>query len=194
MSASSHDGMSEKDDLVCLGVISGARGLKGEVRIKSFTEEPLDIASYGVLCDETRRMTFNLHVVGQAKGQIVARLDGIRDRTAADAIKGKMLYAPRQALPETEDGEFYHNDLVGLNVSTTGGENMGTVRAVRDYGAGVFLEIDGGTFGEVMVPFTLAAVPLVDLAGGRLEIDPPVGLFEPPGGENGEDVKGGTSK
>ncbi len=194
MCASSSNRIPEKNDLVCLGVITGARGLRGEVRIKSFTEKPQDIGSYGALYDETCQMTFNLHVVGQARGHVIARLDGIGDRTAAEAIKGKKLYVPRQALPCTGDDEFYYDDLVGLKASTIAGDDMGAVKAVRDYGAGVFLEIDGGSFGEVMVPFNRTSVPVVDLAGGRLEVDPPVGLFGSPAGENREDVENGTVK
>ena len=103
-----------KEDLVCVGVIGAAKGLKGEVRIKSFTSDPADIGAYGSLFDATGERSFLLRVVGMAKGQVIARIEGVGDRNAAEALKGTHLHVPRSALPETEDEEYYLADLIGL--------------------------------------------------------------------------------
>lgn len=170
-------------DLVCLGVVTGPRGLRGEVRIRSFTADPADLARYGTLCDETGGRSFRVRVTGGAKGQLVARIEGVEDRDAAEALKGVRLHVPRAALPETGAGEYYHADLIGLRAELAAGaagEALGTVRAVHDFGAGPVLEIAGDRCGVVMVPFTRAVVPEVDVAGGRLVIDPPAGLLDAP--------------
>ncbi len=165
---------------VCVGAVSGARGLKGEVRVKSFTAEPTDIAAYGPLLDDSGERSFTLRVVGQAKGQVIARIDGIGDRTQAEGLKGVKLYVAKDALPTPADDEFYHADLQGLRAELTDGAELGTVKAVHDFGAGPILEIEGSEHKGLMVPFSRAAVPVVDLEGGRVVIDPPPGLLEPP--------------
>ena len=163
-----------------LGVVTGARGLKGEVRIKSFTADPADLAAYGPLWDVGAETGRRLKVVGEAKGQVIARIDGVGDRDAAEALKGLELHVPRSALPAPEDDEFYHADLVGLEAVSVAGEALGRVSAVEDFGAGDVLEITGGPYKGLVVPFTRAVVPEVDVAGGRLTVDPPPGLLEPP--------------
>ncbi|MCP5366184.1 MAG: ribosome maturation factor RimM [Hyphomicrobiales bacterium] len=178
------DSRADPAGLVCLGVVTGARGLRGEVRIKSFTAAPADIGAYGPLRDAAGGRAFRVKVVGEAKGVVVARIDGIGDRDAAEALKGTRLYLARQALPAPEEDEFYHVDLVGLRADLAGGGTLGTVRAVDDFGAGAVLEVAGGgpgsvIRGTVMVPFTRAVVPVVDIAGGRVVVDPPPGLLEP---------------
>lgn len=175
----SSDNHPEDEDKVCLGVIIGARGLKGVLRIKSFTAEPTDVGAYGPLSDEAEEKTFELNVEGQAKGVVLAKAAGVSDRTAAEKLKGTRLYASRAVLPPPDEDEYYHSDLVGLRAEAPAG-HLGTVRAVHDFGAGDVLELAGGDFGTVLVPFTKAAVPLVDLQGGRVVIDPPDGLLEPP--------------
>lgn len=167
------------DTRVCLGVVVGARGLKGDLRIKSFTQRPEDIAAYGTLEDEAGDRRFALSVSGQAKGVVIARAKGVDDRTAAEKLKGVRLYVDRSVLPPPDEDEFYLSDLIGLRAEGPDGD-LGTVRTVADFGAGDVLEITGGGFGTVMVPFTKAIVPVVDIAGGRLVIDPPEGLLEPP--------------
>ena len=174
-------------DTVCLGVIVGARGLRGEVRIKSFTAEPGDVAAYGPLTDAAGERSFDLRVTGRVKGLVIGRLAGIDGRDAAEALKGLELHVPRAALPAPDDGTYYHADLVGLVAETAQGEALGRVRAVYDFGAGDVLEIAGGARGTVMVPFTLEVVPELDVAAGRLVIDPPAGLLEPPDDENEEE-------
>jgi 16S rRNA processing protein RimM len=170
--------------MVCIGVITAARGLKGEVRVKSFTADPGNLTAYGPLWDEAGERSFRLRVTGQVKGQVVAAVEGIADRNGAEALKRQKLYVPRAALPEAEDDEFYHADLVGLRAELAedaagAGAFLGRVRAVYDFGAGTMLEVTNGPAGVVMVPFTKAAVPLVDIAGGRVTVAPLPGLLEP---------------
>lgn len=166
-------------ELVLVGAISGARGLKGEVRIKSFTADPKGISHYGDVFEENGAKSYTIRVIGLAKGQVLARLGGIEDRTAAEALKGTRLYVPKTALPEPAQDEFYFSDLVGLRADLIGGEKLGFVKEVHDFGAGAMLEVTGGDFGIVMVPFSRTAVPQVDIKGGRVVIDPPPGLLEP---------------
>ena len=163
---------------VCLGVVSGARGMKGEVRIKSFAEKAENIAAYGPVYDESGERSWRIKVTGQARGQVIARLDGVEDRAGAEALKGLRLHVPREALPMPDDDEYYHADLIGLTVYDTGGTELGIVRSVMDHGAGDLLEIHGPALKTtVLLPFTKACVPTVDLASGRIVADPPEGLF-----------------
>lgn len=167
--------------LVCLGVIAGARGLDGAVRIRSYTAEPLDIGAYGPLTDETGTRTYVVRPERLARGVVLARIDGVGDRAAAEALRGTRLYVPRERLPETARDEYYHEDLIGLAVALADGSVLGRVEAVQDFGAGDILEVRLGTGGSVLVPFTRAVVPEVDLAAGRLVVDPPPGLLDGPG-------------
>jgi 16S rRNA processing protein RimM len=169
---------------VCLGVITAAHGVKGMVRVKSFTADPQAIASYGPLEDEAGQRRFALELKGAAKGVLLARIAGIGDRDAADSLKGTRLYLPRAALPAPGDEEYYHADLIGLAVLLSDGRKLGRVRAIHDYGAGDSIEVEAAAGGVVIVPFTRAAVPVVDLAGGKIIVEPPAGLLEPAkGGE-----------
>jgi len=162
---------------VCVGVITGARGLKGEVRVRSFTARPEDVGAYGPLSDEAGTRTLKLKVTGPAKDAVFARVEGVADRTAAEALKGVRLYVARDALPEVAEDEYYHADLLGLRVEVAGGggrtEAWGAVKAVHDFGGGPLLEIERPDGTTVMLPFTKAAVPEVDIAGGRLVVAPP---------------------
>ncbi|MBF0251041.1 MAG: ribosome maturation factor RimM [Alphaproteobacteria bacterium] len=166
-------------DLICVGVLGSARGLKGELRVKSYTANAEDIAAYGALTDETGRRTFELKVTGRHKDQVLVRVRGVDDRTGAEALNGQKLFVPRDRLPETEEDEFYFSDLMGLHAELTDGTPFGTVAQAEDYGGGPFLEIASPGHGRVLVPFTKACVPAVDIAGGRVVIDPPQGLLEP---------------
>jgi 16S rRNA processing protein RimM len=179
----------QSPDRVCLGVIVGARGLKGELKVKTFTQVPEDIAAYGPLEDETGGRRVALTVTGQAKGVMIARVEGVQDRTAADKLKGLRLYVGRNRLPPPDEDEYYHSDLIGLTATAPQGD-LGTVRRVFDFGAGDILEIAGGDFGAVMVPFTKACVPVVDLAAGRIVVDPPEGLLEDAKEEEGQEEIG----
>jgi 16S rRNA processing protein RimM len=181
--------MSETSkELICVGVITGARGLKGEVRIKSFTADPKGISSYGDVFEENGKTSYQVRITGQAKGQLLAHLIGIEDRDAADALKGTRLYVQKSKLPVTDEDEYYFFDLVGLRADLVDGGCLGKVKEVHDFGAGAILEVVGEEVGTVMVPFTRASVPEVDREGGKVVIDPPIGLLEPaePGGREGE--------
>ena len=153
---------------VCVGAIAGAFGVRGEARIKSFCAEPEAIAAYGPLSTEDGH-NFDLKITRAVKGGFAARLSGVATREQAEALKGTRLYAPRERLPALPDDEYYHADLIGLEVVDTGGELLGRVRAIHDFGAGDVLEVEGDQ--ELMLPFTRAVVPTVDLATGRLVAD-----------------------
>ncbi len=165
---------------MCVGVIAGAHGVQGAVRIKSFTADPEDVARYGPLEDEKGERRLSLRLIGSAKGVVIARLAGVADRDRADALRGMLLYLPRAALPPTADEEYYHADLIGLTAGLADGTALGRVRAVHDFGAGDTLEIERPEGPPAMVPFTRAIVPIVDLAAGRLVLDPPPGLLDEP--------------
>lgn len=169
---------------VCVGAIVGAHGVRGQVRVKSFTADPADVAAYGPVESEDGTRRFGLKVMGEAKGLIIARLDGVADRDAAEAMRGTKLYVPRERLPQTEEDEFLYSDLVGLRVEAVDGSLIGTVRGLADFGAGEVLDIGRAEGGSFMVPFTRLAVPVVDIAGNRVVVDPPVYA------EDDEDEKG----
>ena len=173
--------MSEPDQnaRICVGAISGAFGVQGEVRLKSFCAEPDAIADYAPLTTEDGTREFSVKVTRSVKGGFAARLSDVPSREAAEALKGTRLYAPRDRLPGLPDDEFYHADLIGLQVIDTGGAVLGTIRTVQDHGAGDILEITGpGLEKPAMLPFTRNAVPTVDLRAGRIIADPPEGVFD----------------
>ncbi len=171
--------MSAKPRQVCVGVVTGAHGVRGAVRIKSFTAEPEGIADYGPLHDEAGERRFEVRLIGAAKGVLLAHFAGIEDRNAAEALRGMRLYLPRESLPPTDEDEYYHADLIGLAAVLEDGSMLGRVRAVHDFGAGDTLEVERDQGQPVVVPFTRAVVPVVDIAAGRLVIDPPRGLLDP---------------
>lgn len=164
------------DQQVCVGVITGVHGVRGLVRVKSFTATPEDVAAYGPLSDEAGTRTFALTVTGAAKGVLLARIDGVNDRTSAEALRGVELWVERSKLPEAEDDEFYHADLVGLPAVQQDGSAFGTVRALHDFGAGEMIEIDLADGGSVILPFTHDAVPDIDIDAGRVVVNPPVAV------------------
>jgi 16S rRNA processing protein RimM len=164
---------------VCLGQIGAAHGVRGEVRLRSFTSDPAAIADYGPLQTEDGRV-FEIETLRPAKDHFVVRLSGIRDRDAASALANTKLYVPRERLPETaEPDEFYHADLVGLAVTDRDGTKLGTVVAIHNFGAGDLIEVRADTGGNTeLVPFDTTHVPAVDIAAGKIVVDPPQGLFK----------------
>jgi 16S rRNA processing protein RimM len=173
-------------ELVLVGQFGAAHGIKGEVRLKSFTQEPQAIGRYGPLSDRHGARAFTIASLRPLKDDLfVARLKGISTRAAAQALTGLELYVPRAALPPPEDEEFYFADLVGLVAADEAGETIGPVVQVLNYGAGDMLEIATRSGGEtLLVPFTKAAVPHVDLAAGRLVISLPHVIEASPETEN----------
>ena len=165
---------------MCVGAVAGAHGVRGAVKIKSFTAVPEDVASYGSLEDESGERRFTLRLTGSRKGVLIGHLSGITDRNQAEAARGLRLYLSRAALPPTDEDEYYHADLIGLDAVLADGTPLGPVRAVQDFGAGDTLEIVRNEGPPLMIPFTRTVVPSVDLDAGRLVVDPPHGLIEEP--------------
>lgn len=166
------------EDKVIIGTLGGAFGVKGEVRLKSFCATPEDIVDYGPYEDQTGRVYPTLILTGQAKGGFTARVDGIATKEDADAARGRELLVPRDRLPQLPDDEFYYADLIGLDVVDAGGQALGKVKAVHDHGAGDLLEVHmSGASTTVLIPFTKASVPTVDLTARRIVVDPPEGIL-----------------
>ena len=164
-------------DRVCVGAIAGAFGVQGEVRLKSFCAEPTDIAAYGALTTADGARSFTVRLTRPVAGGLGARLSGVSTKEEADALKGVELYADRNRLPRLPDDEFYHADLIGLQVNDPGGGAIGKVVAVLNHGAGDILEVSvPGRRDSLLVPFTRAAVPTVDLTRGLIVADLPEGL------------------
>jgi len=159
---------------VCVAQIGGAHGLRGEVKLKSFTGDPMAVSEYGTLTSEDGAESFEIEALRPAKGHLVARFRGIGDRDTAERLANVRLFVPRERLPPLAADEFYHTDLIGLSAVTADGTEIGTVVAVHDFGAGDILELaprGGGT--SIMVPFTAAFVPKVDIVRGRIVVAPP---------------------
>ena len=170
---------------ICVAAVAGAFGVRGEARVKSFTAEPEAFAGYGPLETEDGARRFEARVTRAVKGGFAARLSGVATREDAEALKGTRLHAPRERLPALPEDEFYHADLIGLTVVDPGGATLGAVQAVHDFGAGDILEVTAPGKRPLMLTFTRATVPTVDLAAGRIVADPPEDAAEPETGEEG---------
>jgi 16S rRNA processing protein RimM len=171
--------LSAKPDRVLLGEIGAAQGLKGEVRLRSFTAVPADIATYGPLEDETDTRTIDLQSVRVTPKALIARIKGVATREQAEALNGTKLYLPRARLPAAETGAWYHADLIGLQAVGGDGAAIGTVVAVHNFGAGDIVEVAPAGGGEtLLVSFTEATVPEVDLEAGILTLILPEELSE----------------
>ena len=169
-----------EDRLILLGQITGAHGIRGDVILRTFTADPADIAAYGPLTDASGARPLALSVVRVSDKGVVARVKGVADRNAAEALKGRELFVARSKLPKADEAEYYHADLIGLKAVTPEGVEIGRVIAVQNFGAGDLLEIkmSGGKDAE-FIPFTDACVPDVDIAAGRVTVVPPVMTGEP---------------
>jgi 16S rRNA processing protein RimM len=160
--------------LVLLGRFGAPHGLQGEIRLQSFAADPLAIAAYGPLRDRGGARRFVLsRVRAHGKDMLVARVEGVTSRDAAERLKGVELYAARESLPEPEEDEFYLADLIGLRAETAEGAPLGVVVAVRNFGAGDILEVAPESGETALYPFTKAVAPTVDVKGGRIVIAPP---------------------
>ena len=159
--------------LICVAKIGAAHGVRGEVRLWTFTEDPLAVLHYGPLTTKDGSRSFEVAKAREAKDHLVATIKGVTDRNAAERLNGLELYVPRDRLPETDDDEYYHADLIGLAAETTAGAPLGRVLAIHNFGAGDIIEIAPPQGATMLLPFTNAVVPTVDLAGGRVVIDMP---------------------
>jgi 16S rRNA processing protein RimM len=166
---------------ICLGQIGAAHGVRGEVRLRSFTADPAAITSYGPLETEDGRV-LAIESLRPAKDYFVARLSGIADRGAAEQLTNCRLYVPRERLPEPDEpDEFYYADLVGLAAVDRAGKQLGAVIAVHNFGAGDLLEVRPSAGGDTeLVPFDAMTVPEIDIAAGRLVVDLPTADKEMP--------------
>lgn len=156
--------------LVLLGAIASVHGVKGLVKIKAFTEQPEDLTAYGPLTDASGQRRWAISLKGRVGELLLAAVEGVTTREAAERLKGQQLYVPRSALPPPEDGSYYLSDLEGLRALTPAGEPLGRVARVLDYGAGTVLEIRRPDGGELLLPFAEAFVPTVDLTAGTLTV------------------------
>ncbi|MER8768710.1 ribosome maturation factor RimM [Mesorhizobium sp. M0960] len=187
--------MSKPQNPVQMAVIGAAHGIKGELRVKSFTGDPLALADYGPLYARDGR-AFQIVDIRPANTVVVVRFKGVSDRNAAEALAGTELFVDRSVLPdEGEEDEFYHADLVGLEVKDDTGAVIGKVVAVHNFGGGDILDVTLAGRKGVLIPFTQAAVPEVSIAGGFVRIDPAAaGLVEDedgePAGRDSFDLKG----
>ena len=170
--------MSEQNDQICVGAFAGAYGVNGQLRLKSFCADPATIVDYSPLMGEAGKRQFTVSLDQSIKGALVVSVAGIASKEDADALKGQRLFAHRDQLPALPDDEYYHADLVGLTVLDTGGSRLGTVHAVQNHGASDLLEITvEGSSATILLPFTNAVIPTVDLAAGRIIADPPEGAM-----------------
>jgi len=157
---------------VCVGRIGSPHGVRGLVTAASFTEVPEHLAAYGpVETEDGRRL--DIAVRGAKKAGLIVSVAGVDSREAAAALKGALLYVPRDRLPQPDEEEWYHADLVGLQARDAMGAPLGRVVAVHDFGAGALLEIDPGVGETIMVPFTKENVPAIDTEAGTLVVMPP---------------------
>jgi 16S rRNA processing protein RimM len=164
-------------DRICVAQIGAPHGVRGEVRLWSFTTDPLAVARYGALETEDGKRSFKIETVRAASDHLVARLSGVPDRNMAETLTNLRLYVPRERLPAPEDDDtFYHADLVGLAVVDKDNTDIGIVVAIHNFGAGEIIELRLKAGGPTaMLPFSLAVVPVVDIPNGRIVIDPPEG-------------------
>jgi len=162
---------------ICVARIVAAHGLSGALKLRCFTERPADVAAYGPVHDQHGDRLFELTVIGPARGGVLARADGIDDRSAAETLRGTDLFVARAALPEPGPDEFYHADLEGLVALRADGARLGTVRSLNNFGAGDLIEVEADDGRVLSLPFDRQTVPLVDLACGRLVVEPPAELL-----------------
>jgi len=163
---------------ILVGVVGAPHGVRGEVRVKPFTAEPLALQSYGPLESEDGRRTFSVLSARLQGGMAVVKFDGVTDRDHAAALTGTALFVPRARLPEPGEGEYYQADLIGLDAEDAAGNRIGTVAAIDNFGAGDLLEIARPDAPSFHIPFTDDFVPVVDIPGGRVVLAPPDGLLD----------------
>jgi len=158
---------------ICIARIGAAHGVRGAVKLWTFTEDPLAVKAYGPLLTKDGARSFEVATAREAKGHLVATLKGITTREDAERLNGLELYVAREKLPATEEDEYYHADLIGLAAVNAANEPIGRVAAIHNFGAGDIIEIAPADGATMLLPFTNAVVPSVDLAAGRVVIELP---------------------
>jgi 16S rRNA processing protein RimM len=161
------------EERVLVGAVLGAHGIKGEIKVRTFTADPQAFGAYGPVATATGRILRVVSLRPLKDADVIVTFTGITDRTSAENLKGAELYVPRSALPAPAEGEFYHADLVGLAVEDESGAPIGRVRGVQNFGAGDLIEIEDGDGDLRFIPFTTDAVPVVDIAARRMVVRPP---------------------
>ena len=158
---------------ICVARIGAAHGVRGAVKLWTFTEDPFAVKSYGPLTTKDGARQFEVTHVREARDHLVATLKGVTSRDEAERLNGIELYVARDRLPATDDDEYYHADLIGLAAVNAADEPLGRVIAIHNFGAGDIIEIAPSTGATLLLPFTNAVVPTVDIAGGRVVIELP---------------------
>ncbi len=162
------------DDEVLVGVFGAPHGVRGEMRLKSYMQTPLSIAAYGALHDSAGREFLFAAARPLKDDLLIVRIKGVADRDAAQKLTNVQLYLSREKLPPPDEGEYYCRDLIGLRAETENGQFLGTIVDVLNYGAGDILEVAPPAGETLLFPFTLAVVPRVDLAAGKVIVEPPL--------------------
>ena len=170
--------MTDAARLIRIGRVAGAFGVRGEIRIATYTEEPMALLQYGALLDEKGAVCLSVTGSREAKGGLIVRAKGIDNKEQADALRGLVLHVDRSALPPPEEDEYYLTDLIGLEAVAPNGAHLGKIRSVQDFGAGDLLEVQPPAGGSWYAAFTREVVPEVDLAAGRVVIDRPSEVSE----------------
>jgi 16S rRNA processing protein RimM len=158
---------------ICIARIGAAHGVRGAVKLWTFTEDPLAVKRYGPLLTKDGARSFEVATAREAKGHLVATLKGVATREEAERLNGLELYIAREKLPATDENEYYHADLIGLAAVSASDQPLGRVTAIHNFGAGDIIEIAPPNGSTMLLPFTNAVVPTVDLAGGRVVIELP---------------------
>ena len=159
--------------LICVARIGAAHGVRGAVKLWTFTEDPMAVTQYGPLSTKDGARKFEVVNAREAKGHLVATLKGVATRQEAERLNGIELYIPRSKLPAPDADEYYHADLIGLAAESAAGEPIGRVVAIHNFGAGDIIEIAPAHGATMLLPFSNAVVPTVDLAAGRVVIELP---------------------
>lgn len=174
------------EEKICLGAVVGVHGIRGEVKVKAFTEDERSLAKYGVVRNEDGTREFDLKIVGRSKELLRVKIKGVEDRNTAETLIGTGFYIERSRLPEPEEDEFYHADLIGLEARGADGERIGTVNALYNFGAGDLIELKTADGSLEMLPFTRQYVPTIDVKNGFIIVE--MMQFAPD--ERGELVEG----
>lgn len=174
------------EEKICLGAVVGVHGIRGEVKVKAFTEDERSLAKYGVVRNEDGTREFDLKIVGRSKELLRIKIKGVEDRNTAETLIGTGFYIERSRLPEPEEDEFYHADLIGLEARGADGEKIGTVNALYNFGAGDLIELKTADGSLEMLPFTRQYVPTIDVKNGFIIVE--MMQFAPD--ERGEPVEG----